>query len=349
MPVPPEVLSAAHRALDAGVNRYTHPRGLQTLREAVASKLSRHNAITADPETEIVITAGATGALETVCAALLNPGDEVVTFSPFYAYHRNTIHRFGAKQITVPLGAADLSIDWEALRTALNGTVKFLLLNTPHNPTGKVFSSAEISRIGELCAEHDVWIVTDEVYEYMTYDGRRHVSPASLHHLRDRVITIGAYSKTFAITGWRIGYVVAPREMAARLADLADSIFVCPPAPLQQAVAEALGILTDQYFTELRARYETKRNFFCDGLRKVGFRVAEPEGAYYALANFRDISPQLTSAEFVDRMILRCRVGGVPSDDFVDDPSRHPWVRFCFALSETELEKALTMLEGLNS
>ena len=347
LPVPQAVLDAACRAMNNGINRYTNPAGLPSLRKAVARKLKLHNGVDADPESEIIITSGTTGAFEGVCATLLNPGDAVVSFSPFYPYHHNTLRRFRADIRYVQLSAPDWLIDWDDLDRSLTPDVKFLLLNTPSNPTGKVFSRAELQKIGGLCRERDILVVTDEIYEYLTYDGRPHLSPASLTEFKDRTLTIGGYSKTFAITGWRIGFLIAPRYIAQRAVGLSDNIYVCAPAPLQQGVADAIETIPEDFYMTLRAMYAAKRDAFCGRLERLGLTVHRPQGAYYVMADFRKLFPELDSTSFVNRMIDRTRVGAVPSDDFVTDPQNHQWVRFCFALSDEDLHTAGEWLRAL--
>lgn len=347
LPVPPEVLAAAHRALDGGVNRYTSPYGLLSLRQAIVSKLREHNGLTVDPESEIAITCGGTGAFEGICATLLNPGDAVVSFSPYYPYFHNAFLRHQARVRHVQLSPPNWTIDWEQLEAALTSGVKFLYLNTPSNPTGKVFSREELERIARLCLDRGVLVVSDEIYQYMTYDQHRHISIASLPGMKDQTILTGGYSKTFAITGWRIGYMVAPRRIMERAIKLVDNMYVCAPAPLQQGVAEALEILPEQFYSDLRETYARKRAFVGSAMEKLGLKVIYPQGAYYAMADFREMFPGLSSMEFVDRMIERARVGAVPADDFVAEPEKHRWVRVCFALPDEDLARAAEMLEGL--
>ncbi len=347
LPVPPEVLGAAHRALDNGVNRYTNPYGLPSLRNAIARILKVHNGIEADPETEIAITCGGTGAFESVCATLLNPGDPVVSFLPYYPYFHNALVRHQAKIRYVHLKAPTWSFDWDEIDRLLTPDVKFIYLNTPSNPTGKVFTRHELEKIGAICKERDILIVTDEIYGYMTYDSSVHISPASLPGLKEQVITIGGYSKTFAITGWRIGYMVAPRRIMDKMIRLTDNMYVCAPAPLQQGVADAINVLPESFYSDLKQMYASKRRLIGTALEKLGLKVIYPQGSYYVIADFRELFPNLSSKEFVDRMIDKARVGGVPADDFVTEPEKHRWVRFCFALPDEDLKRAAEMLEAL--
>lgn len=347
LPVPDEVLRGAYEALAAGINRYTHPRGLKNFREVLAKKLLHFNKITADPEREIFVTSGTTGAFEAVCAALLNPGDEVVSFSPRYPYHHNMLRRYKARCVYVELKAPSWHLDLEALERAFSSKTKFILINTPANPTGKVFSRVELEAIAALCNRYDCLAVTDEIYEYLTYDGHEHISPASLPELRERTITIGGYSKTFSITGWRIGYMVAPEVCADALTSILDTIFVCAPAPLQQACASAVQELPDEFYSSLCRKYEHKRNLFVSAIREAGFEPISPSGAYYVLADYSAIRADLPSNRFVDWMIEKSKVGAVPAIDFIDDATDARWVRFCCAVEDDILEKAAAQLRML--
>lgn len=348
LPVPPTVINAAKRAMDAGVNRYTSARGLQSLREAIAEKLKRHNNFTCEPETEIVITCGATGAFEGVCMALLDPGDEVISFEPHYPYHHNAFKRFGAKVSYIPLEGENWNFDRDRLAAAFSPKTKFILVNTPSNPCGKVFTREELEFIGNLCERNNALLVTDEIYEYMTFDNHEHVSPASIPGLRERTVTMGGYSKTFAITGWRIGYLVASPHLADKISQLLDLVYVCAPAPFQQAVADSIDEFGDDFYSELRQTYSNKREFFADALVQAGFSVSKPQGTYYMVGNYKDRFPNLQSKEFVNLMIERTRVGAVPVDDFVSSSKDPRWVRFCFAVEDDVLARAAQQLKSLN-
>ena len=347
LPVPEILLAEAEKALRAGVNRYTSPRGLGSLREAIAKKLAKHNGLQANPDTEVLVTSGSTGGFEGVCATLINPGDEVVSFSPFYPYHNNTLVRFGAKVRYVELTPPTWSFSLEQLSQAFSERTKFVVVNTPANPSGKVFTRAEIESIGRLCERYDALLVTDEIYEYMVYDGHPHISPATVNSLSQRTITIGGYSKTFAITGWRIGYVVLPAEIAHTMTAMLDSIYICAPAPLQEAVAQAILGLDDNFYQALQQAYLKKRNFLSTTLAKVGLRPYLPDGAYYMMVDYSELFPKLRSEEFVDFMIKKVQVGAVPAKDFVLDSSNERWVRLCFAVPDDVLEKAASQIAML--
>ena len=348
LPAPQFLIDAANDAANEQVNRYTNPRGLLSLRQALAKKFSHYNNIQGlDPETEILVTCGATGAFEGVCATLLNPSDEVVIFEPTYPYHIQALRRYGAVIRYVPLTGPNWSFDEQELKAAFSEKTKFILVNTPGNPTGKIFTREELETISRIVQPYSAMVVTDEIYEYMAFDGAKHLSPGSLVSLKGRVITMGGYSKTFSITGWRIGYIVAPAEIAETLTAVIDAVYVCAPAPLQEATARTLEQFGDDFYQALNSKYEKKRNHFTDGLRRIGLNPMMPQGAYYLICRFDDFTPGVTSWQFVERMIATAGVGAVPADDFVRNPAEAPWVRFCLAVEDEILDNALERMSRL--
>ncbi|MFN8140073.1 MAG: pyridoxal phosphate-dependent aminotransferase [Fimbriimonadales bacterium] len=347
LPAPELIFERASTAMLNGNNRYTNPRGLLSLREALAKKLEHFNGIIANPETEILVTCGATGAFEGVCGTLLNPGDEVIIFEPSYPYHVQALNRYQAKIVHLTLTAPNWEIDFEAFKTALTPRTKFVLINTPGNPTGKLFSQSDFDKIAELLDGTNTMLVTDEIYEYMTFDGNRHVSAAAVPSQKDRTITIGGYSKTFAITGWRIGYAVAPPSIAAQMASFLDAVYVCAPAPLQQAVADGIFKFDDAFYSGLCEKYRHKRDMFSEGLKRIGLNPLVPSGAYYMICDYSSRFPDLDSSAFVSKMIAEAGIGAVPSSDFVRDHARAKWVRFCLASEDALLEEALDRLVRL--
>lgn len=342
---PPQILvDHAHDAARAGINRYTNPRGLQSLRSALAEKLRRHNGITADPDRHVLATCGATGAFEAVCGVLLDPGDEVIVFEPTYPYHMQALRRYGANMKIVPLAPPNWSIDFDEVKKLLTSKTKFILINTPGNPSGKVVTRGELETLSNLLDGTNVLLVTDEIYEYMTFDGRTHLSPASVPSLESRTITIGGYSKTFAITGWRIGYLVVPDSLSDAMTSFIDAVYVCPPAPLQQAAALTIAELPDSFYADLQAKYQHKRDRFAAGLEQIGLEPIRPDGAYYMICGFEKRHPNVNSTDFVMRMIHESGVGAVPSTDFVRDHANAKWVRFCLAQEDAILDEAIERL-----
>lgn len=350
MPMPPEVMEGAFAAMRAGRNVYSPAQGVTELREALAIRLRGFNRLTVEPD-QIVVTTGSTGAFETVCATFLEPGDEVVSFEPFYPYHRNALARYQAVTRAVPLMPPEWSWRDDDLERAITPRTKFVLLTTPNNPTGKVFTRAELERIAAACGRHNLFCVTDEVYEYLTYDGHRHISMASMPGMAERTITMSSYSKTFAITGWRIGYLAAPRAVAEVLKVVFDQMFVCAPTPLQVGVAAALARLDETYYEQLRGEYARKREILMAGLAAAGLTPHRPQGAYFILADTSAAFPGIPSEQAVELMIDRVGVGAVPATDFIadaaGDPVRSSFLRFSYAVPDELLHEACARLGRL--
>jgi aminotransferase len=353
LPVPEFVAQAAMKAIAAGHNRYTAPLGIPALRQAVAQKLKAFNGFEV-PADRIAITHGSTGAWEAVCAAYLRPGDEVVLMRPFYPYHRRSAQESGAVVRTVDLEGEDWSFDPQAVRDAIRPQTKLLVMTNPSNPTGKVYSYDELLCLGRICQEFGIWMVCDEVYEGMTFGGRPMVSAASIPEIADCVLTMGSFSKTFAITGWRVGYLVAPEEAILPLHTWLDRIYVCAPAPFQVAVAESLQELGLPWFSELSQTYELKVDLFVGGLRAAGWKPIPTQGAYYVLAQPpAELMAQSKGADLVQRMVQECGVGAVPGAEFVDvegcAPRSVDWLRFCVSQPEDRLMEALNRLQSFKA
>ena len=344
--VPAAVREQAYQGIEKGYNSYTRYDGLAELREAIAEKLLRFNRIQANPETEIVVSAGSTGALYCACLALLDPGDEVILFEPYYGYHVNTFLAVEAVPRYVRMSPPDWNFSIDELEKAAGPRSKAIMVNTPANPSGKVFSRSELESIGEFAARHHLFLFTDEIYEHFLYDGRVHTSPGALEGLRDRTITISGFSKTLSITGWRIGYAVAAEEWARRMGHMNDLIYVCAPSPLQYGVAKGLAQLTDAFYQGLSREYSEKRDRLCAVLRRIGLPPYIPQGAYYALA---DVSSLPGSSGKARAMFLleETGVATVPGEAFFHNGAGHDLVRFCFAKRPDELEQACRRLEKL--
>ncbi|MBF0430846.1 MAG: pyridoxal phosphate-dependent aminotransferase [Fibrobacteria bacterium] len=348
MPVPELVLKAARDAIAKGFNRYSPAHGIEPLREVLATRLSNVNSIPCTTE-NIIITTGSSGAYETLCSTFLGPDDEIVLFSPFYPYHRNVALRKGAKVKTVHLSPPDWSIDFEELEKALSGKPKFLMICTPSNPTGKVFSKKELTQIGELCNKYDVFCVTDEVYEYMTYDGHRHVSMASLPRMFNRTVTMGSYSKTFSITGWRVGYMCVPEDAIAKMNCINDQIYVCSPTPFQHAVAAGIEQLEAEFYTKLKESYLVKRNLMQEALTNAGLEPIIPQGAYYMLADTSGKFPGIASEQVVELLIEKTAVAAIPASEFIGPEAKNNgqksrFLRFSYSLPDETLIQAATQL-----
>lgn len=342
-PVPELILGAMQSAILAGHNRYAPPLGVMELRSEVANKLSTFNRIPTTTE-QVAITHGSTGAWEAICQAWLCPGDEVILFRPFYPYHRKAIEARGAKVKVVDLWAPNWTYDSETLKNAFGERTKLVVVCTPNNPTGKIFSRQELLEIGQLCQQHGAYLVSDEVYEYMTYDGVEHVSPASIAAISEQVLTMGSFSKTYSITGWRVGYLRAPAEMMPALGTLLDRTYVCSPTPAQHAVLAGLRNLPEQYYRDLAVTYAHKKDLIQGILTGFGFECLPVQGAYYLLASPPlSWSQGLSSVELIEKLVARTGVGAVPAFEFLDVPGAksrtESWLRFCYSQPTERLEQ----------
>jgi aminotransferase len=344
--VPLSVRRGAKEAIDAGINSYTRYDGLTELRAAISKKMREYNTIEADPETQIVVSGGATGSLYCACLALLDPGDEVIIFEPYYGYHINTLLAVDAVPAYVRLSPPEWIFDLLDLERAVTPRTRGILINTPANPSGKVFSRAELETLAAFAARHDLFVFTDEIYEYFLYDGRIHISPGSLPGMAERTITISGYSKTFSITGWRIGYSISHARWTQMIGYLSDLVYVCAPAPLQMGVARGISELPAAYYENLRREYTAKRDKICNALRSAGLAPYIPQGAYYVLVDATHL-PGATSKDKAMHILARTGVAGVPDEAFFHKPGERKLVRFCFAKEDRDLDEACRRLGKL--
>jgi aminotransferase len=347
-PVPTVVVQAAKDAMEQGRNIYSRYDGIPELRQAIALKLASYNYITADAETNITVSAGATGSFQATCMALLNPGDEVILFEPFYAYHIQAILAVDATPRYVTMRAPDWTWDVQELEGAITPKTKAIVVNTPGNPTGKVFSRREMEQIAEIACRRDLTVITDEIYEYFVFDGRDHISMASLPNMAHRTITIGGYSKTFSITGWRIGYSAAEPGWAKAIGAMSDVLYVCAPTPLQYGVAAGIRHLPVSFYKGLSEDYQQKRDRFCAALEKAGLPPSVPQGAYYVLADVSRL-PGRTGRERAMYLLDKTGVAGVPGEAFFAGPQGCRFIRFCFAKTHEDLELASHRIEHLTT
>ncbi len=344
LPTIPELVDGACDAIRQSKATYSKFEGIDPLREKIAAKCERFNGFRVDPATEVVVTVGSTGGFAAAAMATLNAGDEVILFEPYYGYHLNTLKVLGITTKFVPLQLPDWSIDFDALRAAFGPKTRGIVVCTPSNPCGKVFTRAELEQIAALCREFDTWCFTDEIYEYIVYDDRKHLSMAAVD--RDIAVTISGFSKTFSVTGWRIGYVAADRRVTAPIGLVNDLFYVCAPTPLQWGIARALDIGED-YYRDLAADYQKKRDMLADALREGGFTPFVPQGAYYMLA---EIPAQFSSAaEAAAHLIEEARVASVPGPSFYASGAGDRLLRFCFAKDFGALEEACRRLREFRS
>jgi aminotransferase len=335
LPTIPELVDGACDAIRTSKATYSKFEGIDLLRERIAAKIERFNGFTVDPATELVVTVGSTGGFAAAAMATLNAGDEVILFEPFYGYHLNTLKVLGVTTKYVPLQLPDWSIDFDALRAAFGPKTRGIVVCTPSNPCGKVFTRDELERIAVLCREFNTWCFTDEIYEYIVYDDRRHLSMAAVD--RDVAVTISGFSKTFSVTGWRIGYVAADRRVTQSIGLVNDLFYVCAPTPLQWGIARALEV-GDDYYRNLAADYQKKRDMLADALTEGGFQPFVPQGAYYMLA---EIPAELGDArEAAMALIEEAGVASVPGPSFYSGNAGDRLLRFCFAKDFAALEEA---------
>lgn len=346
-PVPPIVLAAAAEAMTLGKNTYSRFDGLPELRSALARKLSRDNDVHADPETEITVSAGATGSFHAACLALLNPGDEVILFEPYYQYHISALLAVEAVPVIARLAAPDWILMSDDVERAVTSRTKAIIINSPGNPSGKVFTREELESVAQIAVARDLLIFTDEIYEYFLYDGRRHVSMASLPGMAERTITVGGYSKTFSITGWRIGYSVAAPRWAQAIGAMNDLLYVCAPTPLQAGVAAGIQELPDVFYRQLAKEYQQKRDRFCAALAQAGLPPAVPQGAYYVLADASRL-PGRNGKDRAMHVLNTVGVAGVPGEAFFSGREGSRYIRFSYAKTDADIEEACRRIARLS-
>ncbi len=344
--IPLPVRREAQEAIESGINTYTHYAGFLELRKAIAAKQKRFTGMDINPETEIIVSAGATGALYCACLALLNPGDEVILFEPYYGYHISTLIASGAVPVYVRMLPPDWSFSMTDLENVLTPKTKGILINTPANPSGKVFTQTELQQLADFAVKHDLFVFTDEIYEHFLYDGRLHIPPATLPGMWNRTITISGLSKTFSITGWRVGYGICDERWSQAIGYFSDLIYVCAPAPLQTGVAKGLLTLETSYYRNLSIEYARKRDLICNGLAAVGLTPNVPQGAYYVLADISSI-PGINSKEKAMYLLKKTGVACVPGEAFYHDDKGENLARFCYAKEYSVLEEACTRLSSL--
>ena len=346
-----QTLEALQNPRDA-LNQYSFPFGLPELREAISSYTERWSGFRPDPEHETTVVLGATEGLASVFGSLCAPNDGVIVMQPFHEMYPSQAHVFGLRPLYVTLReqAGAWQLDREELAHAAANGARVLVLNTPHNPTGKVFTSDEMQFAVSLAEEHDLLVVVDEIYEHFTYDGNRHVSLAALPGMRDRTIIVNSISKTGQATGWRVGWVIAPERLTARIRAVHDTLVIQAPTPLQKA---AVGLLSmpDPFFTQLRSRYSEKRQTLITAVENVGFRIARPQGAYYLFADYGAV-PRLAGRSPMEAamfLIETIGVATVPGDNFyANSDDAVTYLRFAFCRGLDTLREAGQRLEGLD-
>jgi aspartate/methionine/tyrosine aminotransferase len=353
---PAEIKRAAQEAIAADVNQYAITWGAKSLRSAIARQMHERQGIEVDPEKEVVVCCGSTEAMIATLLAVCNAGDEVVVFEPFYENYGPDAILSGAKPRYVSLrppqtsdsdrGGGEWTFDEQELRHAFQRHTKAIIVNTPNNPTGKVFSRKELELIRDLCVEYNVLAITDEIYEHILYDGSEHISLARLDGMRERTITINGLSKSYSVTGWRVGWAVAPPAITNAIRKVHDFLTVGAPAPLQEAGAAALG-LPASYYRELAERYRTRRDHLIPALEKAGFRCYRPRGAYYVMTDISGFG-FANDVEFAAYLVKEIGIACVPGSSFYKHPKDgSQQVRFAFCKKPETLDEAARRLERL--
>jgi aminotransferase len=345
-PAPAELKAAACRAIEADVNQYAITWGAKNLREAVAEHAAWHLGLDVDPETEVTVTCGSTEAMLVALVSLINPGDEVILTQPFYENYWPDCVLAGATPRFVPLRPPGWRFDPDELAAAFNDRTKAIVLCNPNNPTGTVFTRADLEAVAALCRRWDVTAITDEIYEHIVYDGRPHVALAGLEGMRERSVTIGGMSKTYAVTGWRIGTMIAPAHLSHAFRQVHDYVSIGAAAPLQEAGAFAYRMPRD-YYARLAADYQARRDRLCSALLQVGFDLEPPHGAYYVMADISAFGAT-DDVAFSRHLVRELGVATVPGSSFFRDKELgRRFIRFCFCKRDETLDEAIARLRKL--
>ncbi len=345
-PAPAEIKAAACAAIEADVNQYAITWGAAGLRQAIAEHAAWHLGLEVDPETEITVTCGSTEAMLVALLSTINPGDEVILTQPFYENYWPDCVLAGAEPRFVAIRPPDWTFDPDELAAAFNDRTKAIVLCNPNNPTGTVFTRAELEHVAALCRKWDVLAITDEIYEHIVYDGLPHVALATLDGMRERTATLGGMSKTYSVTGWRVGTMIAPPNLTRAFRQIHDFVSIGAAAPLQEAGAVAYR-LPRSYYDRLAADYQARRDRLCSALIDVGFALDPPRGAYYVMADFTAFAPPDDLA-FARRLVREIGVATVPGSSFFRDPDLgRRYVRFCFCKRDSTLDAAIDRLRTL--
>lgn len=343
---PKEITNRLAEVAGQGPHQYALTWGAQNFREALARKIAHFSGIQTDPDREIVVTCGSTEAMMAAMMAVADPGDKVVIFSPFYENYGADTILSGAEPIYVPLTPPEFTFDGDVLEAAFKQGARIMILCNPSNPCGKVFSKAELEIIADLAKKYDAYVITDEVYEHIIYEPNRHTYLASLPGMRERTIVCNSLSKTYSITGWRLGYVIAPPEITDRVKKVHDFLTVGAAAPLMEAAVVGLNF-GDDYYRELQAHYTHMKNLFVGGLKNLGFTFTEPQGAYYVLMDVSEFGVK-DDVQFCEWLASEVGVGAVPGSSFFKEDVNH-LIRFHFAKQDKTLNKALDNLSTLRA
>lgn len=345
VPTPTSIKNAAAKAINEDHNTYSAYEGIAPLRKAIAKKAQEFNKINLNG-LEVMVTHGSTGAYVAAVMSLFNPGDEVILFEPFYGYHKGILELNGVKVKSTKISLEDFQINFAELKSLITEKTRGIVVCTPCNPSGKVFTREELLEIGRLAKQHDLIVLTDEIYEYITYPGHEHISLASLEDHAQRTITLSGFSKTYNMTGWRLGYAVGPAEAISKMALVHDLLYICPPTPLQYAVLSAFE-LDQSYYDEMNQKYLNKRDKMVKALREMGFKVVMPQGAYYLLVDFSHLGYQ-NDEEAAEKILEKAKVALVAGGAFYNNPADGKnLLRLCYAMNDDKLDLAINQLRAM--
>jgi aspartate/methionine/tyrosine aminotransferase len=351
-PPPPELIEAAHRAIDGDFHQYAITWGAPELRQAIADKYRAFYGMDVDPDRHVTVGCGSTETMLSTLLAVLNPGDEVIIFEPFYENYGPGCIISGARPVFIPLEPPDFTFDPDRLRKAVSPRTKAIVLNSPNNPSGKVFSPAELRIIADVCLTHGLLAITDEIYEHIVFDGLGHTPIATLPGMAERTVTISGISKSYSVTGWRVGYAVAPEEISVGIRRAHDFVTVGAPAPLQEAAVSALRLPRD-YYVRLRESYQARRELLWGYIERAGFWAWKPHGAYYILtdvAHFMKAARIQDDYAFAMYLIKEVGVATVPGSSFYAHTELgRTKIRFCFPKTDEMLREAGERLQKLRA
>lgn len=339
LPLSEQLSQAAKQAIDQGHNAYAPYEGIPELRRAIRQKMATFNQIELSSDDSVLVTQGVTAGLVCAIEALLEPNDEVIMFEPFYRFHYHllTYHHVNVK--TVHIDPMTGKYDPDELINAVSSKTKAILLCNPHNPTGHVFTEQELTQIGQLAIDHDLAIISDEIYEYVTYHGQQHHSIAKMKHLADRTVTVTGFSKTYHVTGWRIGYLCGPQAWVEKMALIHDTLYMCTATPFQHAALVALA-QHDTYYEQMRYNYQEKRDYLIRELNQLGFETNDPKGTYYLLVKLPEQANQ--SHLFAQQLLSECNVAVLAGSEFYHDAQYgQDFIRLCFAKPFDEIKQAV--------
>ena len=340
----PILLGMAQKYIREGFNQYPPMAGILSLRERLAEKTQLTQGYFPDPETEVTIVSGATEALFAAVTAVIRSGDEVIVLEPAYDSYEPAIRLNGGVPIYVSLNSEDFSVDWEKVRKAISPKTRAIMVNSPHNPSGYVWSQSDVTYLAELVRDREIYVISDEVYEHITFDGRKHISLGSHPELRAKTFVCGSFGKTFHVTGWKIGSCIAPPDLTIEFRRIHQYLTFTTVTPIQYALAEYLE--KPERYLSIPDFYQQKRDLFAEGLAEIGLKFSPSTGSFFQLASYEHLS-QISDRELAERMTRQLKVACIPISVFYSDKQDDKVIRFCFAKNDTELTKALDRLKDL--